>query len=96
MRNIFVEQTGHTPDVAGFPFFIVMGVGSFISRFVRHFRQYASTMSNLLGRLSPPPLPRGPGEFRRVRGKSRSEAGHYHSYRTSKFAVKRADETQSQ
>jgi len=48
IRNIFVEQTGQTPDVAGFPFFIVMGVGLLISRFVRHFRQYASTMSNLL------------------------------------------------
>jgi hypothetical protein len=38
-----VPQTGHTPFVAGLPFFIVTGLASFISRCVRHFRQYAST-----------------------------------------------------
>lgn len=34
-----VPQTGHVPFVAGLPFFIVTGVASFISRWVRHFRQ---------------------------------------------------------
>jgi hypothetical protein len=38
-----VPQTGQTPFVAGLPFFIVTGFASFISRWVRHFRQYAST-----------------------------------------------------
>ena len=37
-----VPQTGHAPFVAGLPFFIVTGVASFISRWVRHFRRYAS------------------------------------------------------
>jgi hypothetical protein len=36
-----VPQTGHVPWVAGFPFFMVIGLGSFISLFVRHFTQYA-------------------------------------------------------
>jgi hypothetical protein len=40
--NIFVPQTGHTPCVAGLPFFIVICFSSFISRLVRHLRQYAS------------------------------------------------------
>ena len=34
-----VLQTGQVPFVAGLPFFIVTGVASFISRWVRHFRQ---------------------------------------------------------
>ena len=37
--NILVLQTGHEPSVAGLPFFIVMGFGSFISRFTLHLRQ---------------------------------------------------------
>lgn len=37
--NILVLQTGQEPSVAGLPFFIVMGFGSFISRFTLHFRQ---------------------------------------------------------
>jgi hypothetical protein len=37
--NILVLQTGQLPSVAGFPFFIVMGFGSFISRFTLHLRQ---------------------------------------------------------
>jgi hypothetical protein len=37
-----VPHTGHVPFVAGLPFFIVTGFASFISRCVRHFRQYAS------------------------------------------------------
>jgi hypothetical protein len=39
MRYIFVLQTGQAPLVAGLPFFIVTGFGSFMSRCVRHFRQ---------------------------------------------------------
>jgi hypothetical protein len=38
---IFVPQTGQEPLVAGLPFFIVTAWASFISRWVRHFRQYA-------------------------------------------------------
>jgi hypothetical protein len=37
--NIFVPQVGHTPWVAGLPFFIVILLGSFISLFSRHFTQ---------------------------------------------------------
>ncbi len=37
--NMRVPQVGQTPSVAGLPFFIVMGVGFFISRFSRHLRQ---------------------------------------------------------
>jgi len=37
--NILVLHTGQAPSVAGLPFFIVMGLGFFISRFSRHFRQ---------------------------------------------------------
>lgn len=37
--NILVLQTGQEPSVAGLPFFMVMGFGSFISRFTLHFRQ---------------------------------------------------------
>ena len=39
--NILVPQVGHTPWVAGFPFFIVMALASLISFLVRHFIQYA-------------------------------------------------------
>lgn len=42
MRIITVPHTGQMPFVAGFPFFSVTGFGSFISRFVLHFTQYAS------------------------------------------------------
>jgi hypothetical protein len=37
--NILVPQTGHTPWVAGLPFFIVILVASFISRFALHLTQ---------------------------------------------------------
>jgi len=43
-----VPHVGQVPWVAGFPSFIVMGLGSFISRLVRHFIQYASTISLLI------------------------------------------------
>jgi hypothetical protein len=39
-----VPHVGHTPFVAGLPFFMVTAVASFISRCVLHFRQYASTV----------------------------------------------------
>lgn len=42
MRNTFVPQVGQSPLVAGRPFFKVTGSGLVISRFSRHFRQYAS------------------------------------------------------
>ena len=42
IRNIFVEQTGQTPRVAGRPFFIVMACELFISLLDRHFKQYPS------------------------------------------------------
>jgi hypothetical protein len=41
--NILVEQTGHVPWVAFFPFFIVMACGSFISLFALQRTQYAVT-----------------------------------------------------
>jgi hypothetical protein len=37
--NILAPHSGHVPWVAGRPFFIVTGMGSFISRLVRHFMQ---------------------------------------------------------
>jgi hypothetical protein len=37
-----VPQTGHTPFVAGLPFFNVTGCASLISCFALHFTQYAS------------------------------------------------------
>lgn len=37
--NILVLHTGHEPSVAGFPFFMVMAFGSFISRLTLHFKQ---------------------------------------------------------
>ncbi len=39
--NTFVPHVGHTPWVAGLPFFIVMAFGFLISTFFRHFMQYA-------------------------------------------------------
>src|SRR5215467_4310629 len=38
-----VPHTGHVPFVAGFPFFMVIGFGSFISTFFLSLRQYPST-----------------------------------------------------
>ena len=40
--NIFVPQWEQVPWVAGLPFFIVTGVGSFISFLALHLTQYAS------------------------------------------------------
>ena len=37
--NILVLHTGQEPSVAGLPFFMVMGFGSFMSRFTLHLRQ---------------------------------------------------------
>ena len=37
--NILVLHTGHTPSVAGLPFFIVMAFGVFISLLTLHLRQ---------------------------------------------------------
>jgi hypothetical protein len=37
--NILVPQVGHTPWVAGRPFFIVISLGSFISLFALHLTQ---------------------------------------------------------
>ncbi len=37
--NILVPHTGHTPWVAGLPFFIVIVLASFISLLVRHLTQ---------------------------------------------------------
>jgi hypothetical protein len=37
--NIFVPQVGHTPWVAGLPFFIVISLVSFISRLALHLTQ---------------------------------------------------------
>ncbi len=39
MRNILVPQVGHTPWVAGRPFFMVIDWVSFISRCDRHLTQ---------------------------------------------------------
>src|SRR5215831_6715249 len=38
-----VPQSGQVPLVAGFPFFMVIGLGSFISTFFLSLRQYPST-----------------------------------------------------
>jgi hypothetical protein len=38
--KIFVPHTGHTPCVAGRPFFIVIAFASLISREALHFTQY--------------------------------------------------------
>ena len=42
MRNNFVPQSGHTPWMAGRPFFIVTSCALAISFFALHFTQYAS------------------------------------------------------
>jgi len=39
IRNILVPHTGHTPWVAGLPFFIVMALAFFISLLVLHLTQ---------------------------------------------------------
>ena len=44
MRNRVVPHFGHLPFIAGFPFFNFTFFGSDISRFARHFTQYAWTM----------------------------------------------------
>ena len=45
MRNTLVPQAGQSPLVAGRPFFKVTCSGLVISRFSRHFRQYASMIN---------------------------------------------------
>jgi hypothetical protein len=42
--NILVPQLEQVPVVAGFPFFIVIAVASFISFLALHFTQYASML----------------------------------------------------
>ena len=42
MQNMAVPQVGHTPFVAGLPFFMVIALASFISFLDLHFTQYAS------------------------------------------------------
>ena len=42
MRKTLVPQVGHTPWVAGRPFFNVTCCGLEISRLLRHLKQYAS------------------------------------------------------
>jgi len=42
MRNILVPQEGHSPWVAGLPFFMVTALVFFISFLALHFTQYAS------------------------------------------------------
>ena len=42
MRNMLVPHDGHTPLVAGLPFFMVTALVFFISFLERHFTQYAS------------------------------------------------------
>jgi hypothetical protein len=41
IRNILVPHAGHTPWVAGLPFFMVMALAFFISFLDLHFIQYA-------------------------------------------------------
>ena len=49
MRQIVLPHTGHVPFVMGFPFFVVLATGSFMTFFSLHFMQYASTaMGGLL------------------------------------------------
>ena len=43
--NIFVPQLGHTPWVAGLPFFMVIDFASFISFLDLHLTQYACTIT---------------------------------------------------
>ena len=42
IQNMLVPQVGHTPFVAGLPFFIVTALALFISFLDLHFIQYAS------------------------------------------------------
>jgi hypothetical protein len=42
MQNMAVPHVGHTPLVAGLPFFIVVALALFISFLERHLTQYAS------------------------------------------------------
>jgi len=59
MRNRVVPHFGHLPFIAGFPFFSFTFFGSDISRFARHFTQYAWTMGG-----SPGPAQRlGPDKY---------------------------------
>lgn len=44
MRNMLVPHVGHVPLTAGLPFFSLVSLGFFISRFVLHFTQYASVI----------------------------------------------------
>jgi hypothetical protein len=44
IRNTPVPHTAQIPLVAGLPFFKVTAVGFFISTFLRHLTQYASTL----------------------------------------------------
>jgi hypothetical protein len=67
MRNTLVPQAGQSPLVAGRPFFNVTCSGLDISRFSRHFRQYASMAYPLrevvlgaFGRVGSPALPSAP------------------------------------
>ncbi len=48
MRNTLVPQDGHSPCVAGRPFFIVIDLAFFISTFFRHFTQYACIFTSSL------------------------------------------------
>jgi hypothetical protein len=45
--KIFVPHTGHTPCVAGRPFFIVIAFASLISREALHFTQYPVATGHL-------------------------------------------------
>jgi len=46
IRNSVVPHFGHLPFIAGFPFLSFTFFGSAISRFARHFTQYAWTMGD--------------------------------------------------
>ena len=48
MRNTLVPQVGHSPWVAGRPFFITIDLGFLISLFARHFMQYACILTSSL------------------------------------------------
>jgi hypothetical protein len=50
--NILVPQTAQTPWVAGLPFFMVIALWSFISRFARHFYTVSLHFSALLSLYS--------------------------------------------
>lgn len=49
--KIFVPHTGHTPWVAGRPFFIVIAFASLISREALHFTQYPVATGHLHARI---------------------------------------------